>query len=298
MYHSTFVLKKKQYDKITNYELIKMIGKGTTSEVWLCKNKTTQETSAIKIITKSYLHETLAHEDLLNEINILKKLSKHHWIINLKSQFSNQHAFFLSLDYLPDGNLLQKIRSKTFDKNLIRFYVAQLAIVLDYLEYKSILHGDLKPENILIGKDGYIKLTDFGLSKDLSNKNHRTNGLIGTSFYLAPEILLGNDYSYSIDWYSLGIIMFEMLTGEPPFKDNHDVFGISKEIIHGKISYPKEITSQEIDLISKLTNKNSSTRYSSLFQVSHHPWFDGFDWVGVILNLATYPYTRESIWLK
>jgi len=146
------------------------------------------------------------------------------------------------------------------------------------------VYRDLKPENLLIGKDGYLKLTDFGFAKRLE-KPYRTWTLCGTPEYIAPEILLNKGHSFSVDWWALGILLFEMFTGNPPFVDENPM-KIYQKILEGKIDYPKTMHHRAKDFISKLLTKQLSQRLGNLssgaVDVMKHPFFEGVDWRAVL----------------
>ncbi|KAG0146704.1 hypothetical protein CROQUDRAFT_62584 [Cronartium quercuum f. sp. fusiforme G11] len=288
-------------EKITNYDLLHRLGKGATAEVWLCVKRSTSEKFAMKIIPKKFLEQKNGKEMIENEIATMRRLRSHRFVVDLKTSFSDSNFTYLGLEYMTRGNLLQELYDKPFDNNLARFYVAQLTLALEFIHSEGVVHRDIKPENVLVGEDGYIKLADFGLADDLRWADHRTRGVIGTVFYMAPEILRHKAYSFPVDWYALGILMYELLTGRLPFigksRPQEDL-SIAKDVVQNEVIYPDLIEPQARDLISKLTAKDPKVRPSKLSQVIHHPWFNDFDWIGVILTLAKAPYTRESLYQR
>lgn len=129
------------------------------------------------------------------------------------------------MDFINGGELFYHLQlADKFDEQRAKFYTAEIILALDYLHKAGIVYRDVKPENILIDAEGHIKLTDFGLSKEgLNDNNHMTESFCGTTEYLAPEIIKDKQYSYSVDWYSLGLVLFEMLTGMNPFKTGEEL---------------------------------------------------------------------------
>jgi serine/threonine protein kinase len=171
---------------------------------------------------------------------------------------------------------------------------------LGYLHANKIVHRDLKPENVLMTLDGYIKLADFGLAKFLQ-PNQETKSFCGTAEYLAPEVLDMKGHGFAVDWWTLGILMYEMITGRPPFMNaNHHRLGVL--IRQGVIIFPDAVRhgipmSDELkDLIEKLLDKDPKTRIGSkndADEIVNHPWFKGFDWDGLMAKTIVAPFIPE-----
>lgn len=163
-------------------------------------------------------------------------------------------------EYICGGELFSRLRKDgRFANDVALFYACEIALSLQYLHRMNIVYRDLKPENLLIDKEGHIKITDFGFAKQLAND--RTYTLCGTPEYLAPEIIKGSKVGYgkSVDWWALGILIFEMLSGYPPFYDNEPI-GIYKKIVAGIIEFPRFFDVKAKDVIRKLLNPDLNFR--------------------------------------
>lgn len=186
-------------------------------------------------------------------------------------------------EYVIGGELFRHLRkSGRFSSETAKFYSAEIVLALEYLHSKDIIYRDLKPENILIDHRGYIKITDFGFAKKVVD---RTWTLCGTPEYLAPEIIQSKGHSKSVDWWSLGILIFEMMAGYPPFyDDNH--FGIYEHILGGKVQYPSYFESAAKDLLKKLLVIDRTKRLGNLKggaeDIKKHKWFKNTDWHGLL----------------
>ena len=201
------------------------------------------------------------------------------------------------MPFLSGGELFQHLRKfKTFDEEKVRFYGAQIALALDYLHHKGIIYRDLKPENILMDDKGYLKLADFGMAKKLKN-DEKAMSFCGTPEYLAPEIITMEGHDKSADWWSFGILLFEMLCGLPPFYvDNLDkMYDLIKT---NPVKFPKRIPLSEEakDVIRKLLEKNPKNRLGSkegIEEIKRHPFFASIDFKAVEEKKLPAPFIPE-----
>ena len=220
---------------IPEYDIIKTIGTGAFGRVYFVKHKTTKQPYALKALKKSKLILQNQITYTFSEYNILKNI-KHPFLVSLQKFFQDKKYIFFLLDYIPGGELFTLMRTEVaFSPINARFYIAQLIEAISYLHSKKIIYRDLKPENILFDENGYVKLTDFGVAKEISGK---TFTLCGTPNYLAPEVVLKKGYSFPADWWSLGVLSYEMMVGMDPW-DETDPLMIYQKIIAGKIYFPK-----------------------------------------------------------
>lgn len=196
-------------------------------------------------------------------------------------------------EYISGGELFSRLRKDgRFSNDVALFYACEILLSIQYLHQKDIVYRDLKPENLLIDKYGHIKITDFGFAKRI--ENNRTYTLCGTPEYLAPEIIKGSKVGYgkSVDWWALGILIFEMLSGYPPFYDNEPI-GIYKKIIAGIIEFPRFFDVRSKDLIRKLLNPELSLRLgvnNNGESIKQHKWFRGVDWDEVLRREIPAPW--------
>ena len=245
-----------------DFEIIKIIGNGSFGKVYLGIEKQTKKPYAIKIQQKHLLILQNQVEHSLYEFNILKLISGKVKNSNSNSSpirndsFSLIHHFFQDskfiyyiLDYIPGGELFTLMRKEIkFTANNARFYITQIIDALDTLHKSKIIYRDLKPENLLLDSDGYLKFVDFGVAKQIENK---TNTLAGTPTYMAPEIVKNEYYSFEVDWWSLGILTYEMTVGLDPWDEN-DPIKIYEKIKKGLILFPKNMDKKLKNFIQHL----------------------------------------------
>ena len=211
--------KKKMRIKVKDYEKLKTVGLGSYGRVRLCKNKKTGNIFVMKILKKNDIIKQKQVDHVYSEFNILTML-KHPFIVQLFGyNFEDPKYIYFIMEYIQGGELFTLLRTKgTFPVPQTKFYIAHIITIFEYLHSKNIVYRDLKPENILINKNGYLKLTDFGFAKQLENE--KTYTLCGTPEYLAPEIILNKGHGKAVDWWTLGILLYEMLVGIDPFSDD------------------------------------------------------------------------------
>ena len=270
---------------IDDFELIKVLGKGSYGKVQLVKHKVTGKIYAMKSMSKRFLEEndliarTLAEKDVLLKAN-------HPFLVTARYTFQTDTKIILVLDYVPGGELFSRLREeRRFSVERTRLYSAQLLLGVGFLHSIGVLHRDLKPENILIDLDGYIKLTDFGLVKEKMDNETKTTTFCGTPEYVAPEMIQGKAYGYSVDWWAFGTLVYEMLFGVPPFYDVN-TSKMYKSIMKSEIDFPIDATPEAIDLITKLLDKDPETRLGSgprdCEEIKEHPFYEGIDWEALL----------------
>jgi serine/threonine protein kinase len=182
---------------------------------------------------------------------------------------------------------------RRFDNERARFYTAEICLAISHLHSSGIIYRDLKPENLLIDSSGHIKVTDFGLSKEgLLQDNARTRTFCGTPEYLAPEVLESKPYGKAVDWWSVGTLIFEMLTGLPPFYCE-DVQKMYFEKLNSELTIPEFIEPESADLIRKFLDRNPETRLTSIEAIKKHAWFKGLDWEKLYRKEIEPPYIPQ-----
>ena len=268
---------------LPEYDIIKTIGTGAFGRVYFVKHKTTKQPYALKALKKSKLILQNQITYTFSEYNILKNIN-HPFLVSLNKFFQDKKYIFFLLDYIPGGELFTLMRTEvTFSPVNARFYIAQLIEAICYLHSKKIIYRDLKPENILFDEKGYVKLTDFGVAKEISGK---TFTLCGTPNYLAPEVVLKKGYSFPADWWSLGVLSYEMMVGMDPWDEN-DPLMIYQKIIAGKIYFPKGMCKEAKSFIQHLMVGDPEKRMGSGVKngkndIYSHRWFKDFDWDALI----------------
>ena len=269
-----------------DFTKIKLIGKGSYGNVFLVRYNKNNMIYAMKVYKKSDLREKNQENNTKSERNLLTQIN-FPFIVEVKFAFQTESKLFLVQEFIQGGDLFFHIHSgQKFSTQKTKFYLVEIILAIDFLHKNNMIYRDLKPENILIDSKGHIKLTDFGLSKIVTNIEEKSFTICGTLQYIAPEIISGEGYNESVDWWSLGIIMYEMLTGKLPFKFNFDNQEEQEQndlnIYDKKIKYPSWIEENAKDLINKLLNKDPEKRLGSgkegAENIKKHPFFSDIDW--------------------
>ncbi|KAJ4493799.1 AGC/PKA protein kinase [Lentinula edodes] len=284
--------------RLEDFIIQRTLGTGSFGRVHLVRSKHNLRFYAIKVLKKEKVVRMKQIEHTNNEQYILADIS-HPFIINLWGTFQDATNLYMVMDFVPGGELFTLLRrSNRFPEPVAKFYAAEVALALHHLHTLHIVYRDLKPENILLNSDGHIKVADFGFAKACSSV---TWTLCGTPDYLAPEIISQQRYNKSVDWYALGVLIFEMLTGLPPY---HQAQG-NPAILYEKITagpahirWPsannEEFPLLAKDLIVKLMDCDPSKRYGNMQHgagdVFAHPWFREVDWPKLCSRDIIAPY--------
>ena len=298
--------KSREKQSIRDYESLAIIGRGAFGEVHVCREKKTGKIYAIKKIKKYILIIKNQIRHVLNEQIIMSKASSP-WIVELKASFQEDEYLYLVMEYLPGGDLMNLLIQKDIlTEKEAKFYISELILAIESIHNLDCIHRDIKPDNILIDKNGHIKLSDFGLAKIsdklyekedekyknfLKNNNNEKNNkmthnknfsCVGTAYYVAPEVLKKKGYDKDIDWWSVGIIFFEMLVGYAPFcsKETTEVcYKVLNWKDYLKIPSKIKISDEAKDLIFKMIN-NSDNRLgkNGSEEIKKHPFFKDVDW--------------------
>uniref|UniRef100_A0A5F8GZW0 Protein kinase cAMP-dependent X-linked catalytic subunit n=1 Tax=Monodelphis domestica TaxID=13616 RepID=A0A5F8GZW0_MONDO len=256
-------------------------GTGTFGRVHLVKERTAKHYFALKVMSIPDVIRLKQEQHVHNEKSVLKEVS-HPFLIRLYWTYHDERFLYMLMEYDPGEYLFSYVRDMgRFNNSTGLFYSAEIICAIEYLHSKEIVYRDLKPENILLDKEGHIKLTDFGFAKKLLD---RTWTLCGTPEYLAPEVIQSKGHGRAVDWWALGILIFEMLSGFPPFFDDNP-FGIYQKILAGKIDFPRHLDLYVKDLIKKLLVVDRTRRLGNMKNgaddVKKHRWFRSVDWDAV-----------------
>merc|ERR1719282_1490049 len=239
---------------------MKVIGKGSYGKVMLVGHKHEKSTVyAMKMLRKENVIKRNQVEHTKTERNVLEAVS-HPFIVTLHYAFQTPKKLYFVLEYCPGGELFFHLsRAGRFTEGRCRFYASEILLAIEYLHRLNIIYRDLKPENILLDCDGHVKLTDFGLSKEGIQDNFSAKSMCGTPEYLAPEILDKRGHGKAVDWYSLGALMYEMLTGLPPFytRDREKLF---ERIRRGELTYPPYVADVAKRLLKELLIGDATRR--------------------------------------
>lgn len=279
--------------KLEDLELKTTLGTGTFGRVVLAQHKTTKKYFALKIMTISEVIRLKQVEHVRSEKAILQEV-RHPFIVDMLWARHDETFLYMLLEYICGGELFSYLRNAgRFPSATCNFYAAEIVSSLEYLHSLKIVYRDLKPENLLLDQYGHLKLTDFGFAKKLDD---RTWTLCGTPEYLAPEIIQSKGHNKAVDWWALGILIYEMLIGYPPFFDDNP-FGIYQKILAGTISWPRHVDPVAKDLIRKLLVQDRTKRLGNMkggaVDVKNHKWFRHLDWNEVYHRKLTAPIIPE-----
>ncbi|CAH1446485.1 unnamed protein product [Lactuca virosa] len=330
----TSPIHSKDRTSIDDFEIIKPISRGAFGRVFLAKKRTTGDLFAIKVLKKADMIRKNAVESILAERDILISV-RNPFVVRFFYSFTCRENLYLVMEYLNGGDLYSLLRNLgCLDEDVARVYIAEVVLALEYLHSLRVVHRDLKPDNLLIAHDGHIKLTDFGLSKvglinstdDLSGpavsgtsllgegehesqssflsesesqqERRKKRSAVGTPDYLAPEILLGTGHGTSADWWSVGVILFELIVGIPPFNAEHPQT-IFDNILNRNIPWPvvpDEMSPDAQDLIDQLLTEDPNQRLGAkgATEVKQHQFFRDINWHTLALQKAAFIPSFES----
>ncbi|TRY77505.1 hypothetical protein DNTS_035095 [Danionella cerebrum] len=272
---------------LDDLDTIATVGTGTFGRVFLVKDKKTRSFFALKAMKIPDVIRLKQEQHVHNEKEVLSEVH-HPFLVRLFWTHHDDRFLYMLMEYVNGGELFSYLRSRgRFSNSMGMFYSAEIVCAIEYLHSKEIVYRDLKPENILLDNEGHIRLTDFGFAKKLSE---RTWTLCGTPEYLAPEVIQSKGHGRAVDWWALGVLIFEMLAGYPPFFDDNP-FGIYQKILAGKLEFPRHLDFYVKDLIKKFLVIDRARRLGNMKppivpKVSHE---------GDTSNFDTYP---EDEWKK
>ncbi|KAF2068608.1 hypothetical protein CYY_010065 [Polysphondylium violaceum] len=263
---------------IEDFDLLKVIGKGSFGKVMQVRKKDNGRIYAMKVLNKKNILERKEIDHTRAEKNILQKLV-HPFLVNLNYSFQTSDKLYFIMDYVNGGELFFHLQNEEkFNEDRVRFYCAEIVCGLEYLHNCGVLYRDLKPENILLTDDGHINLTDFGISKEgLLSDNDRTATFCGTPEYLAPEILKGEPYGKAVDWWSFGTLVYEMLSGLPPFY-SQDIRTMYNNIMNEKLTFTPQFSTDARNFITLLLERDPNKRIKDPKIIKSHPFFKDIDW--------------------
>lgn len=264
---------------LRNFEDICTLGTGTYGRVHLLKHRKSNKYYALKIMIIDSVIRSKQVDHVHNEKKILERID-HPFIVVMHTAFHDKRCLYMLFDYVAGGELFSYLRSENFfAEPVARFYTVEIILALDYLHKLKIIFRDLKPENILLDTDGHVKLTDFGFAKMLNEP--RTWTMCGTPEYLAPEVIQGKGHNMAVDWWSLGVLIYEMIAGRPPFYASNPM-RIYEKILENLPTFPRAFPAIPKDLVRKLLVTDRTKRLGNMRgktqDIKNHAWFDGIHW--------------------
>lgn len=274
-----------------DYDRIQVIGSGAFGEVYLVRDKSACTYHALKVVEKSIAVERKHVNQLITEKRILQSID-HPFLISLEAAFKDNVYLYFVLPFINGGELFTYIHKfGGLSESLGKFYAAQIVLALEYLHHCCVIYRDIKPENVLINWNGYLLLCDFGFCKLIKN---RTWSLYGTPEYLAPEIIKSVGYGFAVDWWALGVLIFEMCSGFPPFMASNPN-RLYEKIVQGNYKFPETLSGDLKNLLKGFLQLDPNKRLGSLatgaYDIKSHTWFRDTDWLLLLQQKVVAPYT-------
>lgn len=291
-------ISKSRYVTTKDFELLKVIGLGAFGKVLQVRNRKSGDIFAMKVISKRLLRKRVSYvQNIQAERDILTKIN-YPFIVKMHCSFQTSEKLFIIMDFCAGGELFLRLgREGIFLEKTAAFYLAEIILALEHLHSKGVLHRDLKPENILLQSSGHLALTDFGLAKDFSSTvyeddngdpENRALTICGTGEYMAPEMIAKKGYGKAADFWSLGCIAYEMLSGNPPFHSKNGTKDLFRKVLNERVRMPDGASAAACKLLKGLLNRDASKRLGAakgtMFKVGgvtelkQSDFFAGLDW--------------------
>ena len=286
-----------------DFELLGLLGKGSFGEVFLVKRQNDSEMFAMKVLRKEKIMNQNLVKYAMTERNVLSVV-RHPFIVSLRAAFQTADLLYLLLDYCPGGDMGYHLsHEKRFSEHRARIYASEVLLALEELHKRDIIFRDLKPDNVVFDGNGHALLTDFGLSKEGIQANDSARSFCGSLAYLAPEVLRREGHGKAVDWYLLGVLIYEMLVGSPPY------FSRSREqlfhnIQYGELHFPHSLSTEAKALISavistQLLERNPRKRLGSGVHgsedIKNHAFFTGVNWAAVYRKELRPPVLQQPL---
>ncbi|XP_051996586.1 serine/threonine-protein kinase N2-like isoform X2 [Xyrauchen texanus] len=280
---------------LTDFKCVAVLGRGHFGKVLLAEYKTTGEMFAIKALKKGDIVARDEVDSLMCEKRIFETVNsvRHPFLVNLFACFQTKEHVCFVMEYAAGGDLMMHIHADVFNEPRAVFYAACVVSGLQFLHDHKIVYRDLKLDNLLLDNEGYVKIADFGLCKEGMGFRDRTNTFCGTPEFLAPEVLTETSYTRAVDWWGLGVLIFEMLVGESPFPgdDEEEVFD---SIVNDEVRYPRFLSTEAISIMRRLLRRNPERRLGAgerdAEEVKRHPFFRNMDWAALLAKKIQPPF--------
>ncbi|KAJ1821812.1 hypothetical protein GGH91_000972 [Coemansia sp. RSA 2671] len=283
------------------FRLLRVIGRGSFGKVRIVEHREANKAYALKYINKATCIRMKAHSNTLRERDMLEEID-HPFVVNLRFSFQDEFSMFMVMDLMIGGDLRFHMMRRRFVEGVIKFWIAELACAIHYLHTShGIVHRDIKPDNILMDHRGHVALTDFNIATRISN-NTPHYSVAGTANYMAPEVVSGGGYTFSIDWWSLGVVMYECVYGRRPFRHKKNADDLRRALLYEEIQFPiiadVQVSYDCISAMRGFLHKDPTQRLgcgpSGLDSVKAHPFFAAINWDALEHKIADPPFVPNA----
>lgn len=280
---------------LNHFNFLAVLGKGNFGKVMLAETKTTKQLYAIKVLKKELVIQNNEVESIYSEKRVFLTANKEHhpFLYNLYACFQTETRICFVIEYISGGDLMLHIQREPFDIKRTKFYAAEVCLALKYFHENGIVYRDLKLDNVLLALDGHIKVADFGLCKENMWYQSTTRTFCGTSEFMAPEIVLDQEYGRAVDWWSFGILIYQMLLQQSPFR-GEDEYEIYDAILEEEPFYPDYMPQDSVSILQKLLTRQPALRLGSgptdAQEVMSHAFFQDVNWEDVYHKRIPAPF--------
>lgn len=280
---------------LDDFNFLAVLGKGNFGKVMLAEEKHTGQLFAIKVLKKEFIIENDEIDSTRSEKRVFLTAAReqHPFLLSLHSCFQTETRVYFVMEYVSGGDLMLHIQREQFNLHRAKFYAAEVLLALEYFHKHGIIYRDLKLDNIMLTLDGHIKIADYGLCKEGMWYGNTTSTFCGTPEFMAPEILLEQRYGRAVDWWAFGILLYEMLLGQAPFRgdDEDEIFDA---ILEDEPLYPIQMPRDSVSLLQRLLTRDPTRRLGAgpndAEEVKAHPFFRGVNWDDLLHKRVTPPF--------
>lgn len=283
---------------LDDFTFLAVLGKGNFGKVMLAESKHTGQLYAVKVLKKNFIIDNREVESTRSEkrVFLIANRERHPFLINLFACFQTENRIYFVMDYVSGGDLMFHIQQKMFSAKRAQFYAAEVLLALKHFHDNNVIYRDLKLDNILLSLDGHIKVADYGLCKENMGHGQTTGTFCGTPDFIAPEILLDQKYGRSVDWWALGVLMYQMLLGKSPFHGN-DEDEVYDAILSDEPLYPIHMPRDSVSILQQLLTRDPAKRLGSgtsdAEEIMSHPYFGDVDFEAMLNLRVDAPYKPE-----
>lgn len=269
----------------------------------LAEEKSSRQLFAVKVLKKEFILENDEVESTKSEkrVFLTANRARHPFLVGLHACFQTETRIYFVEEYVSGGDLMLHIQREQFNERRARFYACEVLLALEYFHNNGIVYRDLKLDNLLLTLEGHVKVADYGLCKENMWFGRTTNTFCGTPEFMAPEILLEQDYTRAVDWWAFGVLIYEMLLGQSPFKgeDEEEIFAA---ILEEPVVYPASLHADAVDLLQRLLAKDPPRRLGAgkadAEEIKSHAFFRGVDWSDVYHKKVPVPFVPKIVRLR